>query len=190
MNQEKEAYVFFAPGFEEIEAVTPVDILKRGGVKVSMISITDELKVKGAHNIEIICDSLIESMDENLLPDAIIMPGGMPGATNLANCKKLEFFAKKCFENKKLLCAICASPAIVFGAFGLLKNKNWTCYPNMEEEAPKEALSTWKTDPVVIDGNLISSRGPGTAAAFSYAILKELGYSEKAATLQQGMLFV
>lgn len=190
MNQEKKAYVFFAPGFEEIEAITPVDILKRGGVKVSMISITDELKVKGAHNIEIICDSLIKDMDENILPDAIIMPGGMPGATNLANCKKLEEFAKKCFNEKKLVCAICASPAIVFGTFGLLKNKNWTCYPDMENNAPEADVKNWNTNPVVVDINLITSRGPGTAAAFSYTILQELGLSEKSAALQKGMLFI
>ena len=190
MNQVKKAYVFFAPGFEEIEAITPVDILKRGGVKVSMISITDELKVKGAHNIEIICDSLIEDMDENILPDAIIMPGGIPGATNLANCKKLEEFAKKCFNEKKLVCAICASPAIVFGTFGLLKNKNWTCYPDMENNAPEADVQNWNTNPVVVDTNLITSRGPGTTAAFSYTILQELDLSEKSAALQKGMLFI
>ena len=190
MNETKLVYVFFAPGFEEIEAITPVDILRRGNIDVKTVSILEKKQVIGAHNIEISCDLTLNDISFDDLPDGIVFPGGMPGATNLANCKELKNLSEKCFDAGKLVCAICASPAIVFGNFGLLKNKNWTCYPNMEEEAPKEALSTWKTDPVAIDGNLISSRGPGTAAAFSYAILKELGYSEKAAALQQGMLFV
>lgn len=190
MNECKTAYVFFATGFEEIEAITPVDILRRGGVNVTTVSITKDLKVKGAHNIEITCDLLIEDMDKNLLPDAIIMPGGMPGATNLANCKELEEFSKSCFDAKKLVCAICASPAVVFGAYGLLKDKNWTCYPNMENQAPNQDLANWKATPVVIDNNLITSRGPGTAADFSYQILNQLGLEEKSTALQQGMLFI
>ena len=185
----KTAYVFFATGFEEIEAITPVDILRRGGVEVKTISTTKELYVQGAHNIEIACDYIIDEILDAELPDAVIMPGGMPGATNLAECQELKELATKSLEEGKLVCAICASPAIVFGKYGFLKNKNWTCYPNMENEAPKEALSFWKADPVVIDGNLISSRGPGTAADFSYAILEQLGLAEKAKALKSGMLF-
>lgn len=191
MNQidEKTAYVFFASGFEEIEAITPVDILRRAGVFVKMVSITNNKLVMGAHNIEIQCDCVLEDILQKDLPEAIIMPGGMPGATNLANNQLLKDFTIKCFNEKKLVCAICASPAIVFGSYGLLKNKNWTCYPNMKTETSKEAQLTWKTEPVVIDGNLITSRGPGTASIFAYSILSQLNLDDKAQNLKKGMLF-
>ena len=189
MNQEKSAYVFFATGFEEIEAITPVDILRRAGVNVKTFSISDSLEVKGAHDIFVKCDFTLSQLDESVLPDAVIMPGGMPGATNLANCEKLKAFTQKCFAENKLTCAICASPAIVFGKYGLLINKNWTCYPNMEDQAPNENLANWKANPVVVDGNLITSRGPGTVSEFSYTILNQLGLGEKATALKQGMLF-
>ena len=189
MNQEKIAYVFFATGFEEIEAITPVDILRRAGVNVKTFSISDSLDVKGAHDIFVKCDYTLSQLDENVLPDAVIMPGGMPGATNLANSEKLKVFTQKCFAKNKHTCAICASPAIVFGEYGLLSNKNWTCYPNMENQAPSENLGNWKANPVVVDENLITSRGPGTAAEFSYEILNQLGLGEKATALKQGMLF-
>ena len=191
MNQidEKTVYIFFASGFEEIEAITPVDILRRAGVNIKMISVTNSKTVMGAHNIEVQCDCLLEDILQKDLPAAIIMPGGMPGATNLANNQQLKDFTIKCFNAKKLVCAICASPAIVFGSYGLLKNKNWTCYPNMETEASKEAQATWKTEPVVIDGNLITSRGPGTASVFAYSILSQLNLDDKAQNLKKGMLF-
>ena len=189
MNKQKQVYVFLSPGFEEIEAITPVDILRRGGVDVKIVSITKELYVQGAHNIKVACDCILDEILDLPLPDAIIFPGGMPGATNLANCVELKDFSKKCLAESKLICAICASPAIVFGAYDLLKNKKWTCYPNMENNAPKEAQNLWCKNSVVVDGKLISSRGPGTASLFAYTILEELGEKEKAQSLKEAMLF-
>lgn len=185
----KTAYVFFAEGFEEIEAITPVDILRRAGVDVKMISISTELEVKGAHNIKLLCDFTLEAISSFDLPDAIIFPGGMPGATNLSKNPDLKKITIEAFNKNKLVCAICASPAIVFEAFGLLENRKWTCYPNMEKGVLENLQQSWKEDSIVVDSNLITSRGPGTGAEFSFAILAELGLKEKVKVLKEGMLF-
>lgn len=183
-----------APGFEEIEALTPVDYLRRGGVNVTIAGINaiDQQCTKvieGAHGIKVESDM---SFDEYLtsldgqLPDAIVIPGGMPGALNIGKNEKVIDFINRMNEAKKLICAICASPIVVLAQTGILKGKNFICYPGMDQKIADFVSDTSKipelledsylchTKPYVIDGNLITGKGPGAAEEFSMAILKTL----------------
>jgi hypothetical protein len=120
------------------------------------------------------CKSLDSYLEKNDLPDAIIIPGGMPGSTNLANCNKLLNLVEKAFDEEKLICAICAAPAVVLGKTKLLKDKDWTCYPGMENHA-ESYLSSFNSEArLVKSGNLITAKGPGVAEEFSMEIVKTL----------------
>ena len=180
----KKVIVMLADGFEEIEALAPVDLLRRAGIEV--VTVGAEL-VKGSRGISVATDmrvnDFLEDCNKNGLPDAIVVPGGLNGTKNLASCKKANDLILKMWEEKKLVCAICAAPVIVLSPLGILKNKNFTCYPSMENDFAEFAGQNWEekvlgsvhhTENVVIDGNLITSRGAGTALAFSFAIIQAL----------------
>lgn len=171
----KKIIVFLADGFEEIEALSPVDYLRRAGAEVLTVSINDDEFVRGSHNIIVKTDLRLDSyLEKNDLPDAIIIPGGMPGSTNLANCTKLLNLVEKAFDKEKLICAICAAPAVVLGKTKLLKDKDWTCYPGMENHA-ESYLSSFNSEArLVKSGNLITAKGPGVAEEFSMEIVKTL----------------
>jgi 4-methyl-5(b-hydroxyethyl)-thiazole monophosphate biosynthesis len=167
---QKNVIVLLAEGFEEVETITPITYLRRAGINVITASITENQTVKGARGISMITDtSLAKSADEEW--DAVIIPGGLPGATNLAACEKTGAFLKKMSAKEKLVCAICASPAVVLAPLGLLAGKRFTCYPGMEETV-KDAV--WTDDRVVTDGSIITSRAAGTSGEFSIAIIREL----------------
>ena len=180
----KKVIVMLADGFEEIEALAPVDLLRRAGIEV--VTVGAEL-VKGSRGISVATDmrvnDFLEDCNKNGLPDAIVVPGGLNGTKNLAACKKANDLILKMWEEKKLVCAICAAPVIVLSPLGILKNKNFTCYPSMENDFAEFAGQNWEekvlgsvhhTESVVIDGNLITSRGAGTALDFSFAIIQAL----------------
>jgi len=186
----KKVYVFFAEGFEETEAIFPVDIMRRAGLDVILVSCGEDLVVKGAHGILITCDVLIDEVKSAPLPDAVVLPGGMPGAVNLAQHEDVRALVLAMNDAKKVIAAICASPAVVFAAFCVLKGKNWTCYPGMEEETSAEDRKGWKADRVVVDGNLVTSRGPGTAGDFGFALVDVLLGSGASAQLKKGMLCI
>lgn len=184
----KRVVVMLADGFEEIEALAPVDLLRRAGVEV--LTVGAEL-VKGSRGINVASDisvnDFLEDCKKNGLPDAIIVPGGLNGTKNLANCKKAQNLLLEMWQEKKIVCAICAAPVIVLSPLGILKNKNYTCYPTMENDFAEFAGENWQekvsgaihhTDNVVIDENLITSRGAGTALDFSFAIIEKLCGSE------------
>lgn len=180
----KRVVVMLADGFEEIEALAPVDLLRRAGVEV--LTVGNEL-VKGSRGISVASDMGVKDFLQNLsdenLPDAVVVPGGFNGTKNLALCTKAQDFILKMWNNKKLVCAICAAPVIVLSPLGILKNKKFTCYPTMENDFAEFAGDSWQekvsgsihqTDNVVIDENLITSRGAGTALEFSFAIIEKL----------------
>ena len=169
----KKALVLLAEGFEEVEAITPIDYLKRAGIAVTTASISDSLTVKGARaELNVIADTTLEKLSPGACCfDAIILPGGIPGAKNLAVCKRTSTLLVDMTGAGKLICAICASPALVLAPLGLLSGKEFTCYPGMEE---KVTGAKWSSDRVVIDGNIITSRGAGTSGEFSIAIISEL----------------
>lgn len=180
----KKVIVMLADGFEEIEALAPVDLLRRAGIEV--VTVGAQL-VKGSRGISVATDmrvnDFLEDCNKNGLPDAIVVPGGLNGTKNLASCKKANDLILKMWEEKKLVCAICAAPVIVLSPLRILKNKNFTCYPSMENDFAEFAGQNWEekvlgsvhhTENVVIDGNLITSRGAGTALDFSFAIIQAL----------------
>ncbi|MBQ2748124.1 MAG: DJ-1/PfpI family protein [Firmicutes bacterium] len=163
-------YVFLAEGFEEMEAITPVDVLRRVDIPAYLVStIPGEKTVTGAHGIKITADLCFEEADFDAC-NMIILPGGLPGATNLGAheelCGKIKAFAAAGEEGGKYVAAICAAP-MVLGALGVLEGKMATIYPGMEEEL-KGAIPM--KNRVVVDGNIITSKGPGTAMEFAVEI--------------------
>ena len=126
----KNVFLFLATGFEEIEALGTTDILRRGGVRVSTVSIMGELQVMGAHNIPVVADYLFEDADFSAA-DALVLPGGIPGSNHLNTCTRLKELVMQKYEEGKLLAAICAGP-MVLGGLGLLKGRKATCFPYFE----------------------------------------------------------
>lgn len=152
--------VFLADGFEEIEALTPVDYLRRTGVEVTTVSINDDKKVLGAHNILVVADKLISEIDPKDYKLCYI-PGGMPGASNLRDDKRVIEIIKAIDENDGYVSAICAGP-IVLEEAGLLKGKKATSFPGFDKDL--KSLETYVDDElVVVDGNIITGRGPAIA---------------------------
>lgn len=161
-------YVFLADGFEEIEALTPVDILRRAGKDVCLVGVTGKI-VTGAHHICVTADCEIGKMPKKEV-EAIILPGG-PGHQNLDKCDILKEMIQK--ENKKgtLICAICAAPSIL-GRMGLLSGKKAICFPGYEPELIGAEVELGES--VVEDGSFITARGAGAAASFGFAIVGRL----------------
>ena len=162
-------YVFLATGFEEIEAIGTIDILRRGGVETVTASITGDKTVTGVHGIPVIADELFEEID---LWDCIayILPGGGPGSVMLNQHEGVRQILADAHENGSLIAAICAAPRVL-GSLGLLKGKRATCYPGIE---PELTGATILPDPVVTDQNIITGRGPGLVFDFGLAILSYL----------------
>jgi 4-methyl-5(b-hydroxyethyl)-thiazole monophosphate biosynthesis len=183
----KQALVFLADGFEEVEAITPIDYLRRAGVEVTTSAIFSAMNgekqvVKGAHGIEINADTyLFEQAISGQLNienwDAIVLPGGTEGARNLAESDELIEMIRKMLYAGKLVCVICASPAVVLAPNGFLRDRRFTCYPGFEAKVKD---GQWSDERVVIDRSLITSRGPGTAADWALAIIGELVSKEAA----------
>lgn len=178
----KKAVVFIAEGFEEIEALSIVDILRRGGVEVNMMSVTDNPYVSGAHGIEIMTNTVneYELTDE----DMIVLPGGLPGADNLRNSPLVCGAVKQFVAQNRYVAAICAAP-YVLGQLGVLKGKRATCYPGFQKflEGAEYTASA-----VEVDGNIITGNGPSSAARFALALLAALEGSEKGKQVAEGML--
>ena len=176
-------YQFFATGFEECEALGTTDICRRAGMEVIMVSVTGNLVVESAHGVKIATDALFEDCDFDDA-DMLMLPGGMPGATNLLAHKGLREVITKHFEAGKMLAAICAAP-LVYGNLGLLQGKKATCYPGFEDQltgaTPTGAL-------VEKDGQFITGKGPGAAYALGFAIAEHFCGKAVADALKEGMI--
>lgn len=178
--------IFLAPGFEEIEALAQVDILRRGEVNVMMVAVSDSLIVKGAHNIPVEADIKMADLPSDSEPLAIVLPGGMPGASNLFADKKLIELLIKQNSKGKLIAAICASPGVVLAQSGILKGHKATAYPSFESYF--DDTMTHSTEGVVSDGNIITAQGPAFSIAFGLAILASLKGEKIAKEVASGML--
>lgn len=176
--------IFMAEGHEEIEALTVVDILRRAEIEIQMISITGNKNVTGAHGITTHCDKLIENTDFESA-DMLVLPGGMPGTLNLEKCEPLMDQVHGFFASGKDIAAICAAPT-VFGRAGILKGKKATCYPGMENDLIGADFST---DSVCHDGNVITSRGMGTAIPFALEIVKTFKGADVANQLGKSIVY-
>ena len=162
-------YLFLAEGFEEIEALCVLDLLRRAGVNIKTVGVTGKT-VSGSHNIPVICDMLENelSLDDDF--EMIILPGGLPGADNLNNSSVVDAFIKRAVERNKFICAICAAPYIL-GIRNLLNGKKATCYPGFED---KLLGATTLNLGVVRDGKIITGRAMGSAIDFALEIVEAL----------------
>ncbi len=182
----KDSYVFLAAGFEEIEALTVVDILRRAGIPVRTVSITASLQVVGAHGIPVTCDVLY---DNTLFRDApwLILPGGLPGADNLANFAPLDGLLRNQLASRTgRIGAICAAPAVVLGRKGLLKGHKATCYPGFEKDLEG---AEYVDQPVVVDRKFVLGNGPANAMVWALAIVEETFGADKSREVAAGMLY-
>ena len=188
MNSEKTSYVFLADGFEEIEALTVVDLLRRAEIECVTVSVSEggERTVIGSHNIPVTADTVLEKIT---LDDAIalILPGGMPGTKNLMQSKKLRELLAAANAQKMRVAAICAAPGVL-ADLKILDNINATCYPS-SEEIIKEAGAIVSRDPVVTDGNITTSRGMGTAIDFGLELVRLLKDEASAIDLQKKIVY-
>ncbi len=162
----KKVLVPLADGFEEIEAITIIDGLRRAGLEVITAGLPGTL-VKGAHEIKIIADKKLEDINTDEF-DVLVLPGGYPGYVNLGNSQKILNTIKNFDSQKKIICAICGSPSVLAKA-GILDERKATIYPGMEKEIPRP-----RGEKVVVDENVITSQGPGTAVDFVLKIVEVL----------------
>ena len=161
--------VLFAEGFEEGEALTIVDIIRRANIECHIVGVKDEL-IRGAHDIVVKADCILDESTSEC--DMVVLPGGLPGATNLRDDEKVIKLIQKMNEQNKFISAMCAAP-IALEKAGVLENKNYTAYPGYNEKI--KTSGTYLEDEVVVDGNLVTSRGPATAYAFAYKLVDVLG---------------
>ncbi|MDE6083328.1 MAG: DJ-1/PfpI family protein [Muribaculaceae bacterium] len=182
----KESFVFLADGFEDIEALTVVDVMRRAGMPVKTVSITSSLQVRSAHGVIVTADVLYDNtlFDD---PDWLVLPGGMPGATNLYEFAPLAgLLARHAESENGRIAAICAAPAVVLGQLGMLKGEKATCYPGFEQMLNG---AEYQDSPVVVSGKFVLGNGPANALAWSYTIVAQaLGESE-AERVANGMLY-
>lgn len=182
----KNTYLFLAEGFEEIEAIAPLDILRRGNVNVYTVSITDNKTVKGSHGINIIADY---TLDEVKFSDAemMIFPGGSAGAKNLSTCGILMNWLNEHYAANKPIAAICASPGVVLGKLPIPAGFQMTVYPGYERFLEGKTI---KRDGVVVCQQIITSRGAAFSLEFGYAILEMLRDKDMSDTIAAGMLYI
>jgi protein deglycase len=178
----KRALLVLAEGFEEIEAVTVIDLLRRAGVELITAGLTDR-EVAGAHGIRVGADTTFAETEPNV--DAIILPGGQPGATHLGNSEELLAAIRRAHAKGTICAAICAAPSVLAKA-GIIEGKNATCFPGVEQQLTGAHVSE---EPVVVDGTVVTSRGVGTAIAFSLSLIARLVDGETARTMAQRVLY-
>ncbi|CAN1271647.1 Protein DJ-1 homolog B [Linum perenne] len=183
----KKVLVPIADGTEPMEAVITIDVLRRAGADVTVASVGKELRVEAAHGVKIIADSLVSNCVDDVF-DLIALPGGIPGATNLRDCKELENMVKKQATDGRPYAAVCASPAVALGSWGLLKGLKATCYPSFMEQLQSSATAVESR--VQQDGIVITSRGPGTTMEFAVALVEQLYGKEKAAEVSGPLVLV
>jgi 4-methyl-5(b-hydroxyethyl)-thiazole monophosphate biosynthesis len=168
-NPRHRALIILADGFEEIEAVTPIDILRRADVEVIVAGL-DKLSVTGARGVTVQADVLLADFAGRV--DAVILPGGMPGAANLAASAVVKSILMETAAKNGLIAAICAAPAVILASMGLLKGRQATCYPGMEEYFPADVRYTGQS--VTVDGKIITAAGVGAALKFSLVLAEML----------------
>lgn len=180
-------YVFLADGFEDVEALIPVDVLRRGGVEVVTVSTTDFPLVTSAHGVNIEADVLFEQVDASDA-DLLMLPGGMPGASNLyAHEGVCKAVCEQAAAGRKVA-AICAAPAVVLAPLGLLEGKKATCYPGFEQ-ALEEGGAQYTADLVTVDGNVTTAEGPAAAFPYAYELLAQLTDRKTSDQVAEGMRF-
>lgn len=175
-------YVFLANGFEETEAIAPIDIMKRAGLQVITVGVGGEI-IESTHGIKVLCDTTEDKLCADNDFTAVILPGGMPGTLNLENSSVVQSFIDKAVTENKLVAAICAAPSVL-GHKGLLKGKLATCFPGFEQDLEGANVSA---DGVCRDGNIITAKGAGVALDFGFEIVSYLKDRETANNIEKTM---
>jgi len=179
------SYVFLADGFEEVEALTIVDVLRRAGMPVVTVSINAEAEVTGAHGVKVVADSLFADNDYSAA-EWLALPGGIPGAPNLASHEALCAVLEAQDARGGKVAAICASPAVVLAPLGLLQGREAVCYPGMEQGI--EGVR-WSRGAVAVDGNVVTGNGPAAATPFALSLVARSLGQEAASQVAAGMLY-
>ena len=175
-------YVFLANGFEEVEALAPVDILRRADVDVKTVGVGSEI-IRGAHGIPVITDLDANEIELNENIEMIVLPGGMPGTVNLEKNENVQKAIDYCIDNNKYISAICAAPSIL-GHKGILDGKTVTCFPGFEKELGK---ANYSHELVVNDGKITTARGAGAAIKFGLKLVELLVSKEKSEALEASL---
>lgn len=181
---ERTSFIFLARGLEEIETVTTVDVLRRAGMNVKMVSITESLQVEGVHGITLTADCLFSdtNFDDS---DWLILPGGMPGAANLHEFQPLCDLLIRHNQNEGKIAAICAAPAVILAPLGIIDGKRAVCYPGFEDNMTNVQLAS---EPIVSDGNIVTACGPSAAMQFALALVSINKGEDTAYDVAAGML--
>ncbi|MDE7166903.1 MAG: DJ-1/PfpI family protein [Bacteroidaceae bacterium] len=177
-------YTFLASGFEDIEALAPIDIMRRAGLQVETVSITDEQVVTSAHGVPVVADRLLSEIDFGNA-ELLFLPGGLPGATNLDACQSLREGILQHAQASRLTAAICAAP-LVLGHLGLLEGRKATCYPGFEIELHGAEYTATLVEQ---DGHFVTGKGPGAAMELGYVLVERLVNHETADALRRGMMY-
>ena len=181
---EKKGYIFLADGFEDIEALMVVDLMRRAGIDLKTVSITDSLEVETSHQVRLKTDCTLAETDFTDA-DLLILPGGMPGTKHLQECSALAEILRNQYEKGGRIAAICAAPTVLSG-LGFLEDRRATSYPSVEGQLK---VKEYRTDPVVVDGNITTSRGLGTAIDFALCLIAQLLGEEKAASIASSVVY-
>ncbi len=178
----KKVLVALAPGFEEIETITVVDILRRAGARV-VLAATEEGPIEGSRGISVLSDTLIDQVDDQDF-DLIVLPGGQPGTVNLQNNEKVKTIIQNMYRSRKQIAAICAAPTILHSA-GILKNTVATSHPSVKDQLSDIEYSEER---VVVDGNIVTSRSPGTALECALKLVDILFGRDRRDTVNEGVM--
>ncbi len=183
VRMKKRVLIILADGFEEIEAITPIDLMRRAGLDV-LIAGLSKREIKGAHGITIACDTTVAEI--HLQPfDAVVLPGGFPGTSNLLNSDMVLEIVRNNYRENSVTAAICAAPQILDKS-GVLNNKPFTCYPSVQEQI---SHGTFTNEPVVISGNVITGRAAGSSIEFGLSIIASLLGQNSADEVKQKIVF-
>lgn len=174
-------YVFLADGFEETEALAPVDMMRRAKLDVQTVGVTDKI-VTSSHKVSVVSDITIDEITKENL-QAVVLPGGMPGTLNLKENQKVLNIVKYAYENNLIIGAICAAPSIL-GYLGILNGKKATCFPGFEDELKGAEV---KTDGVVKDNNIITAKGAGISVDFGLELVKALKDEETSKSIKSAI---
>ena len=177
-------YLFLADGFEEIEALCVLDFLRRAGIDTKTVGVSGKC-ANGSHGIPVVCDITENELDKSADFDMVILPGGLPGSTNLDNSQVVDGMIKRAYDEDKFICAICAAPFIL-GKRGMLKGKRATCYPGFEKELLGADVVN---EGVVRDGKIITGRAMGSSHDFALEIIEVLKGKEERERLKNAVLY-
>ena len=180
----KKTAILLASGYEEVEALTVVDLLRRAQIVCNMVAVGNSIEVTGSHGITVRADKTLTETEFSEY-DGIILPGGMPGTANLAATERVLDLLRSFHTDGKLTAAICAAPTVLAKA-GLLEGQRAVCYPGMEDELLGAVVTS---DPVAVDGSVITSRGVGTAIPFALALVRYFNGMQQAETLARSIVY-